>query len=89
MRLVAAKPALRVVRIDRPLVERVVAPGRVALPVARGQRLGEVQVLDRGERRRPLAARRAPARSTRPGRLGARRLLREAARVHHLGGLLP
>ena len=49
VRLVAAKPALRVVHVERPLVERVVAPVEVQLPVSRGQRLGEVQVLDRGE----------------------------------------
>ena len=42
--LVAARPVLKAVRVDRPLVERVVAASTVALPVARGQRLGEVQV---------------------------------------------
>ena len=49
VRLVAAKPALRLVRVDRRLVERVVAPVEVELPVRAGQRLGEVQVLERGE----------------------------------------
>jgi D-alanyl-D-alanine carboxypeptidase (penicillin-binding protein 5/6) len=49
VQLVAAKPTLRLVRVDRALVERVVAPVEVALPVRAGQRLGEVQVLDRGE----------------------------------------
>jgi len=49
VRLVAAKPMLRIVRVDRALLERVVAPIEVALPVRAGQRLGEVQVLDRGE----------------------------------------
>ncbi|MBA3348137.1 MAG: D-alanyl-D-alanine carboxypeptidase [Actinobacteria bacterium] len=48
VRLVASAPALRVVKIDRMLVERVVAPVEVALPVRAGQRLGTVQVLDRG-----------------------------------------
>jgi serine-type D-Ala-D-Ala carboxypeptidase (penicillin-binding protein 5/6) len=58
VRLVAAKPVLRVVHVERPLIERVVAPVEVALPVRRGQRLGEVQVLDRGEivARSPLVA---------------------------------
>ena len=58
VRLVAAKPALRVVHVERPLVERVVAPVEVELPVRRGQRLGEVQVLDRGTviARSPLVA---------------------------------
>jgi hypothetical protein len=41
---VAERPLLRVVRVDRPLVERVVAPSAVELPVRRGQRLGEVRV---------------------------------------------
>ncbi len=49
VRLVAAEPTLRLVRVDRALVERIVAPVEVALPVAAGQPLGEVQLLDRGE----------------------------------------
>lgn len=48
VQLVAAKPVLRLVRVDRRLVERVVAPVEVALPVQAGQRLGEVQVLEQG-----------------------------------------
>ena len=58
VRLVAAKPALRVIHVERPLLERVVMPVEVALPVRRGQRLGEVQVLDRGTvlARSPLVA---------------------------------
>jgi D-alanyl-D-alanine carboxypeptidase (penicillin-binding protein 5/6) len=44
LELVAARPVLRAVRIDRPLVERVVAAGAVALPVERGTRLGEVRI---------------------------------------------
>jgi D-alanyl-D-alanine carboxypeptidase (penicillin-binding protein 5/6) len=42
--LVAQRDEVRVVRVDRPLRERVVAPTVVALPVRRGQRLGEVRV---------------------------------------------
>jgi D-alanyl-D-alanine carboxypeptidase (penicillin-binding protein 5/6) len=42
--LVASRPATRIVRVDRTLVERVVAPAVVSLPVARGQKLGEVRV---------------------------------------------
>jgi serine-type D-Ala-D-Ala carboxypeptidase (penicillin-binding protein 5/6) len=42
--LVAVRPLVKVVRVDRPLMERVVAPAAVSLPVRRGQRLGEVQV---------------------------------------------
>jgi D-alanyl-D-alanine carboxypeptidase (penicillin-binding protein 5/6) len=44
VRLVAEKPLVRVVRVGRPLRERVVAPDAVELPVAKGARLGEVQV---------------------------------------------
>ncbi len=87
VRLVAAKPALRVVKNDSRLVERVVAPVEVALPVRRGQRLGEIQVLDGGEvvARSPLVAAEA---IDRPGPLG--RVGFYAGRTfHHLGGLLP
>lgn len=87
VRLVAARPALRVVKNDRPLVERVVAPVEVALPVRRGQRLGEVQVLAGGEvvARSPLVA---AAGVARPGALG--RVGFYAGRTfRHLGDLLP
>jgi serine-type D-Ala-D-Ala carboxypeptidase (penicillin-binding protein 5/6) len=42
--LVAARSALRAVRLGRPLVERVVAPSVAPLPVRKGERLGEVRV---------------------------------------------
>ena len=42
--LVAAGPVWRAVRIDRPLVERVVAKTAAPLPVRRGQPLGRLQV---------------------------------------------
>jgi D-alanyl-D-alanine carboxypeptidase (penicillin-binding protein 5/6) len=42
--LVAARDRRAVVRVDRPVVERIVAPAVVALPVRQGQRLGEVRV---------------------------------------------
>jgi serine-type D-Ala-D-Ala carboxypeptidase (penicillin-binding protein 5/6) len=84
VRLVAAKPALRVVRIDRPLLERIVAPIEVALPVRAGQRLGEVQVLDRGKviARSPLVAAVAVER---PGRLERVGFYAERT-LHHLWG---
>ncbi|MFN2432921.1 MAG: D-alanyl-D-alanine carboxypeptidase family protein [Gemmatimonadota bacterium] len=44
VRLVAERPLTKVVRVNRPLLERVVAPAAVSLPVQRGQRLGEVQI---------------------------------------------
>jgi len=42
--LVASAPLRRAVRVRRPLVERVVAAGAVALPVRKGTRLGEVRI---------------------------------------------
>jgi serine-type D-Ala-D-Ala carboxypeptidase (penicillin-binding protein 5/6) len=42
--LVAAKPQLGVARIGRPLVEKVVAPAAIALPVKHGTVLGRVEV---------------------------------------------
>jgi D-alanyl-D-alanine carboxypeptidase (penicillin-binding protein 5/6) len=83
--LVAAKPALRVVRVDRLLAERIVSPVEVALPVRKGQRLGEVQVLDRGKviASSPLVAASARSLPGRVDRIGfyARRTL------HHLPGV--
>ena len=85
VRLVAAKPALRVVHVERPLVERVVAPVEVELPVRRGQRLGEVQVLDRGIviARSPLVAANAVERPGRADRIG----FYAGRTLHHLGDL--
>ena len=59
--LVVPRRVLRLVRTDVPLLERVVAPEIVSLPVAKGQRLGEVRVYDRGRviARSPLLASRA------------------------------
>lgn len=53
--LVAAKAASAVLPLDRPLVETVVAPAMVSLPVHKGQKLGEIRVMDNGK----LVARRA------------------------------
>ena len=85
IRLVAAKPALRVIRIERPLVERVVAPVEVELPVQKGQRLGEVQVLDRGTvlARSPLVAAKTVERPGVLGRIG----FYAGRTLDHLGGL--
>jgi D-alanyl-D-alanine carboxypeptidase (penicillin-binding protein 5/6) len=44
--LVAPRTLVRAVRLGTPLVERVVAPSALALPVAKGQRLGRVEVYD-------------------------------------------
>ncbi|HEX2110811.1 MAG TPA: D-alanyl-D-alanine carboxypeptidase family protein [Gaiellaceae bacterium] len=56
--LLAAGPAAAVVHVGRPLVEEIVVPATVELPVRRGKRLGEIRVLegDRVVARRPLVA---------------------------------
>jgi D-alanyl-D-alanine carboxypeptidase (penicillin-binding protein 5/6) len=56
--LVASRGSSAVVKLGRPLVERVSAPEEVDLPVARGEQVGEIRIYD-GERvvaRRPLVA---------------------------------
>jgi D-alanyl-D-alanine carboxypeptidase (penicillin-binding protein 5/6) len=56
--LVVEEPAVAIAQLGQPLVERVVAPAMVALPVEEGQTLGEVLVYE-GEKlvaRRPLVA---------------------------------
>jgi serine-type D-Ala-D-Ala carboxypeptidase (penicillin-binding protein 5/6) len=70
--VMAVRPAARAVRIDKPLVERIVAPMTLALPVERGQRVGEVRVYS-GRRlvvRRTLVAERTVARPGFGARLG-------------------
>ena len=47
--LVATRDLARVVRVGRPVVEQVVAPVAVDLPVREGQRLGEVRVTAGGK----------------------------------------
>jgi D-alanyl-D-alanine carboxypeptidase len=44
--LVAPRTLVRTVRASTTLVERVVAPSALALPVAQGERLGRVEVYD-------------------------------------------
>ena len=87
LELRAAPTASRVVRIGRPLVERVVAPTTVSLPVRKGQQLGTVVVTANGHvvARSPLLAARSEQRPGVVGRVGwtARRTL------HHLAGWIP
>ena len=67
--LVPAEGVTRGVRIDQPLVQRVVAKAAAPLPVLRGEQLGEIRVYQ-GPRllvRRPLVAARTVKR---PGALG-------------------
>jgi D-alanyl-D-alanine carboxypeptidase len=84
VRVVAARPALRVIHVGRPLMERVVLPVESELPVRKGQRLGEVQVLDRGAviARSPLVAANAVERPGTLGRVG----FYAGRTLHHLGG---
>jgi D-alanyl-D-alanine carboxypeptidase (penicillin-binding protein 5/6) len=83
--LVARKPLVRVVRVGRPIVERIVAPTAVSLPVAQGERLGRVEVWA-GKTllgARPLLASRAVPR---PG-LGGRLRWYGTRTIHHLVGI--
>jgi serine-type D-Ala-D-Ala carboxypeptidase (penicillin-binding protein 5/6) len=83
--LVASKPLVRVVRTGTPLVQRVVAPSAVSLPVVRGQRLGRVEIWDGPTLlgTRPLLAARSVSR---PG-LGGRLRWYATRTGHHLLGL--
>jgi D-alanyl-D-alanine carboxypeptidase (penicillin-binding protein 5/6) len=81
--LIAVRGAAGPVRVDRPLVERVVAPAALSLPVTRGQRLGEVRVYS-GKRlvaRRALVAQRSVARPGLAGRVG----FYVSRTFHHIG----
>jgi D-alanyl-D-alanine carboxypeptidase (penicillin-binding protein 5/6) len=82
--LVATRPLTRPFRVDRPLVQRIVAPASVSLPVRRGQRLGRIELWE-GKRllgTRPLVAARTIAR---PG-LGGRVAFYAGRTVHHVLG---
>ena len=75
------------VRIDQPLLERVVATAAAALPVLRGERLGEIRVYQ-GPRlvaRQPLVAGRTVKR---PGALG-RAAFYGGRTLDHMWGWLP
>jgi D-alanyl-D-alanine carboxypeptidase (penicillin-binding protein 5/6) len=83
--LVASRPLVRVARVDRALVERVVAPAAVDLPVRRGQPLGWVRVYERGRLvgSRPLVA----ARTIEEPSLGGRIAWYAERTLDHLGDL--
>jgi serine-type D-Ala-D-Ala carboxypeptidase (penicillin-binding protein 5/6) len=85
--LVAARSVVRLQRVGVPLVERVVAPVEVALPVRAGQVLGQVRVYERGRvvARAALLAARS---ERRPGLLGRARWYATRT-LHHLGSLAP
>jgi D-alanyl-D-alanine carboxypeptidase len=70
--IVPLRGVLRPIRVDKPLVERVIAPSALSLPVQRGARVGEVRVLS-GKRlvaRVPLVAGRSESRPGAAGRVG-------------------
>lgn len=81
--LVAAGSVTRIVRVDRPLVEQVVAPLVASLPVKKGERLGEVRVYAGAKlvARRPLVASRSIAK---PGFVG-RTEWYAGRTLHHIG----
>ena len=74
------------IQVERPLLERVVMPAEAALPVRKGQRLGEVQVLARGAviARSPLIAANSVEKPGAVGRVG----FYAGRTLDHLGGLL-
>jgi serine-type D-Ala-D-Ala carboxypeptidase (penicillin-binding protein 5/6) len=81
--LLAAAPVVRRVRVDKPLVERVVAASTLDLPVKRGEHVGEVRVYS-GRR---LIARRAlvAGRSVASPDFGGRLRFYAGHTFHHLG----
>ncbi|HVP74560.1 MAG TPA: D-alanyl-D-alanine carboxypeptidase family protein [Gaiellaceae bacterium] len=83
--LVASKPLVRVVRVGRPVVQRVIASSAAALPVREGQRLGRIEIWVGGRLfgARPLLAARSAAR---PG-LGGRLRWYATRTVHDLWGI--
>jgi D-alanyl-D-alanine carboxypeptidase (penicillin-binding protein 5/6) len=81
--VVALQGAAAAVRVDRPLVERIVAPAALSLPVTRGEHLGEVRVYS-GKRlvaRRTLVAGRSVSRPGLGGRVG----FYVTRTFHHIG----
>jgi hypothetical protein len=72
LELVATSGVRRAVRVDRPLVARIVAAAAVGLPVRAGERLGVMRVYS-GKRlvvARPLVAARSIERPGLVGRVG-------------------
>jgi len=84
--LVAARSTFTRVRVDRPLVQRVVAPAMVSLPVSRGETLGQVRVYSKGKlvARSPLVA----AVAVKSPSFGQRVGWYAGQALHHAGNLL-
>ena len=72
MELVAPRGVVSTLRIGTSLVERVVAPSSIALPVRKGQRMGRVEVYD-GKRLVASSTLVAARSVTEPGLLGKAR----------------
>jgi serine-type D-Ala-D-Ala carboxypeptidase (penicillin-binding protein 5/6) len=70
--LVAARPLVRPVRVGRPVVEKVIVPQAVDLPVKRGQAVGQVRIYSGGRLvgARPLVAARSVSAPGVAGRVG-------------------
>jgi serine-type D-Ala-D-Ala carboxypeptidase (penicillin-binding protein 5/6) len=82
--LLAARPLARSIRVDKPLVERVVAPSAIGLPVKRGDRVGEIRVYS-GKKliaQSPLVAGRSADKPGFGGRLG----FYAGRTLDHIGG---
>jgi serine-type D-Ala-D-Ala carboxypeptidase (penicillin-binding protein 5/6) len=86
LHLVASAPLHAVVRVGRPLTERVVAPITLGLPVRQGQVVGHVEIWSNGRLlgQRPLVAGRSVARPGLSGRIG----WYATRTVHDLAGLI-
>jgi serine-type D-Ala-D-Ala carboxypeptidase (penicillin-binding protein 5/6) len=86
VRIVARNDVVRAVRVERPMVEKVVLSTALALPVTRGQQVGEVRVFAGGRliARTPLVAAESVSAVGTAGKVRwyARRT------VHHLVGLV-
>jgi D-alanyl-D-alanine carboxypeptidase (penicillin-binding protein 5/6) len=69
--LVARKRLVRALRVGHPVIEKIIAPTAVSLPVERGQLLGRIEVWSRGKLlgSRPLVAGRSVSRPDAEGRL--------------------
>ena len=80
--LVAPRELVRSVRLGRPLLQRVVVPAALALPVHKGEQVGKVQVMLDGRviATQPLVATRSVSR---PG-LGGRLSFYAGRTAHHL-----
>jgi len=85
--LVAPRDFIRSVRLGRPLVQRVVAPATLALPVRKGEHAGKVEIMLGGNviATAPLVASRSVSRPGPGGRLS----FYAGRTAHHVWSFLP